>query len=593
MINLKKQALPILSTIIAIAITLMLVLLYVCNVNRGYNLSDEGFYLLNGLYPADSKSVLTMFGYYLYFVMFISSSVVFLRLFTFIVGVIVIIGLCWSFCKFYLRKPDIVELILLICASVCTFCVSWMFPTLPNYNSFTVMGATLFIALCLFIFYKDESSRYISFLLLGFIVVFVFLNKFPVGVILFILGLIVCAIRGYIQKQLIFIFSCYILGILIHLLSFFIFIQPLEIFIKQFQNGMVSMKIMDSGHDLSSISKYMNQVWELLFYSYKKYQIIIYSLCIFKLSTLWFKKIAKFQNFFLVGLLCVFFALSFHVSNDWSIERFKAITEFYVSLIIFLVMIFCFNLDKKLFVNFDFYKVIKLLLLLLLFCMPILTVIGTNNSITMQILLSIFLWIPIIFFISNELLLVTGIVFRYLLIIGLTITSASYAMFHLMEIPYGLYGTMFQQNNKININGSLLFVDDTTKYIVNTTKEQLNKCGFKASDYLVSLTDVPGLTYAVSARSPSCSWYFGMYSGVDKFTKFCLNLSPEVTSPFILLDSFVGQQNEFSESQMGNYFKNFKNRYELCGEVKNIPTDGGSCCKAPIGNIKIYKPKIN
>lgn len=592
-IHFKKYVLPLLSTTIAITTTLVLALLYIYNVNRGYSLSDEGFYLLKGMYPDDSKSGVAVFGYYLHFIMLISHNIIFLRLFTFIVSLIIIIGLCRLFCKIYLMKIDFIELILLICTSICTFCISWMFPTTPSYNSFTVIGATLFITLCLFIFSKAERCSYISFVLFGFVVAFVFLNKFSAGIILLIFGIIICAIKGYRINKLILIFVCFILGILVHVASFFIFIQPLNIFIKQFHNGMVSMKIMDSGHDLSLISKYVGQIGDLLVYSYKKYQLIIYSLFIFKILTIVFKKLVQYQKIFLLFLLCLFFALSFHVSNDWSIERFRDIVTFYFSLIIFLSMIMLFNFDKKIFVNWSYFKVIKSILLLFFLFMPIIIAVGTNNDINMQILISIFLWMPIVFFISNEILLFTGVVFRHLLIMWLTLISAYFALFHIVEIPYGFYGNMLKQNNKININGSVLYVDDTTKYILTNTNDQLSKCGFKPSEYIVSLTDVPGLTYAVGGRSPSCPWYFGMYNGVDNFAKFCLSLSPEIKSPFILLDSYVGQQNVFSESQMGNYFSDFSQRYEQCGEVKNIPTDGGSCCKAPISSIKIYRPKIN
>jgi hypothetical protein len=233
---------------------------------------------------------------------------------------------------------------------------------------------------------------------------------------------------------------------------------------------------------------------------------------------------------------------------------------------------------------------IKLLLILLLFCLPFIIALGTANALYMQILLGVFVWMPIVVLLSSQGYKSIVNTFTCATIAGFSLLSTYYSYTTLKEMPYGLYGTLPMQTNLTKIGNSELYVDSTTKYIIDNTRHELNNCGFKSNDFLVSLTDVPGLTYAVGGRSPSCPWYFGLYKGSDKLTEFCLSLSPDIKLPYILLASSTLQVPSFAESQLGAYFKNFSTSYQLCGEVRNIPTQGGACCKVPVDNIKIYKP---
>ncbi|MCE3268410.1 MAG: hypothetical protein K0R49_662 [Burkholderiales bacterium] len=267
------------------------------------------------------------------------------------------------------------------------------------------------------------------------------------------------------------------------------------------------------------------------------------------------------------------------------------LSSFYFSGVVLMFMISLINIFSISWRTLKQNQVIISLVLLLL-CIPFITAIGTANTIYMQILLCIFVWMPVIILLSSVSSKSIMNTFSYFTITGFSLLSTYYAYTILKENPYGLYDSLPQQTHLTKINNSKLYVDSITNYIIENTQHELKKCGFKSNDFLVSLTDLPGLTYAVHARSPSCAWYFGIFKGSDKFTQFCLSLSKEIKSPYILLSSFHGQTPYFTESQLGAYFSNFLTNYQLCGEVKNIPIEGGACCKVSVNDIKIYKPRV-
>ena len=56
--------------------TIALVSYYILNIDRGFNLLDEGFYLLSGANPLDSRQQFTASHYYLHLLMNINILVI-------------------------------------------------------------------------------------------------------------------------------------------------------------------------------------------------------------------------------------------------------------------------------------------------------------------------------------------------------------------------------------------------------------------------------------------------------------------------------------------------------------------------------------
>lgn len=571
------------------ACAISIIIFYFFNINKGFNLLDEGFYLLGGANPLDSRQQFTASHYYLHLLMQISDNIIFLRAFSFTLNVITIITLAISFQQIIKMKNYFNELgvtTLMVCSMISVMSINLMAPSEPNYNNLTISGSIIFYS-CLIQYVMNPSSRsnYIYLFIIGFTAVFVFFNKFTTGLFLLALAFIsysACSYKIRIFNYMSFLFL--VSGAVLHFIIFFNFMQTPYDFFKFTRIGISLMEF--SGHSSHLLLDYCLQIWDFVCFSLKKYQLVIYvTIVLLTLSKYTRLGKLKFIKRYIINIsFILIFILSIKINNILTID----ITSFYFVNIVTLVLISILHIDHS---PSHRFKVSPYeLLVLLLFFFPFLIAVGTNNPIYNQVALSFFLWMPVITILSISNAKIIGDGFKYLPLVGITLLSTYYSLYNFIYKPYGLYDVLEKQTYLTRVGNTNLYLDLTTKNIIENTRSQLNSCGFKPNNYLISLTDVPGLTYAVNARSPYCPWYLGIFVHDGEFIKKCLELTPKINSPYILLDSFTGQNKGFTEDQLDKYFKNFKTTYALCGEIKHIPTTGGDCCKVPISNIKIYKP---
>lgn len=75
-------------------------------------------------------------------------------------------------------------------------------------------------------------------------------------------------------------------------------------------------------------------------------------------------------------------------------------------------------------------------------------------------------------------------------------------------LPHGFAAPLYQQTHKPLENNSLL-VDSLTSEFISGTHTLLHKGDFEPNDYLLALYDLPGLVYLMEGYSPQVIWYFG------------------------------------------------------------------------------------
>lgn len=598
--------------LLTIACSLLVVCYYISHSNQGFNLLDEGFYLLSSAFPVDTRQQLTSFHYYLHGIMQINDNIVFLRVFGLAIPIASSALLAFCFVKVFFQIPqgDVVKratltsrfpyictapvpfskiqlTLLMICAMVTVSSVIFMFPIEPNYNSLALSGTYIFYSLLILLMTQKRRFSSLYWFLLGFIAIFVFFNKFTTGMVLIFLSFIAVWIfkdKKNAVKGGLFLLS----GMILHFVIYFSFMQNWQQFLQMYHFGFQAMKTIQSRHSVLLLIDYYHQMIQLFILSYKKYKIIFYtglSIVVLQKLSLFAEGIGRRTKGFSYGILIVFFILSLKIDPDYGLTRLTSLSAFYFSLILILLLTGIVNLKFSLRKCLKQLNWLPLILMLLLLLLPFIISVGTNNFITIQILLSIGAWIPIIVLLAALQSAILGQSFLYLTVAGISVLSAWYALTNMHAFPYGLYGNLSAQKYLTQVNSSSLYLDANSSYIIEKTREQLKNCGFKPKDYLLGLTDMPGLIYAVEGRSPGCPWYFGLYAGSDKFAKFCLSLAPDTKPAYILLGSYQGQVEGFSESLLKNDFKD----YALCGEVNHIPTEGGVCCKVPLRSLKIFR----
>lgn len=75
-------------------------------------------------------------------------------------------------------------------------------------------------------------------------------------------------------------------------------------------------------------------------------------------------------------------------------------------------------------------------------------------------------------------------------------------------LPHGFAAPLFEQTHKPLDDRSLL-VDSLTSELIAGTHQLLQKGDFEPNDYLLALYDLPGLVYLMDGYSPQVIWYFG------------------------------------------------------------------------------------
>lgn len=574
------------------------VVFYFLHINQGYNLSDEGNILLSGAHPNDVHIRFSSFDYYLNIIMFFNKNIVFLRCFTVAISILILSFFSTSVFKFfYGEKYKFTNTIipyLMLSTMICIMSGTFCYPMEPHYNNLSCIGSILFISILLYMFVKQTSySKYYS-LVLGFIFIFILCNKFSTAFLLLFLFMGGCAVQYYKKQQnttrIIFYFA---LGALIHLGLYIYYLQDLKSIVTSYEYGFQSMQILKSNHDIIKlIIQNTLQCKEFVLMFCFQYKWLIYAFIFLKSIKFFSNKMNIPNKIFHFFFLCIYLISSIKIllKLSFTYERFIQIHVIYFAALMLLLFIFIYNIDYitlKQIIKKDFNEILSALLIMMV---PFMVALGSNNPIMFEIIFSVFIWGAVIVCAAYYNIRYTGQTFGYLLIACICIFATYNGIVSSKNMPFGLNDNLLKQNSKIKIRGSTLYVDAKTAYIINSTREQLIKCGFKNDDYILSLTDVPGLNYAVGARSPSCSWYWGELSGANAYTNFCLRNFKQKNSYFILLAHYPGQSDDFHENNLHGFVGGFPNKYKFCGKVENIPASSGSCCKPQIDQIKIFKP---
>ena len=149
-------------------------------------------------------------------------------------------------------------------------------------------------------------------------------------------------------------------------------------------------------------------------------------------------------------------------------------------------------------------------LIALLLPLPLLAALGTNNSLTIQIVLHLAPWFACLWLLADWAREGPA---RW----WLHAVRIAAAMVAVIEVgraqfinPYRIPGGMAAQKVAFSsriVNGRGMLVDSATVQLVESTRDLLDRNGFRPGDPVIALFDLPGLVYLVGARSPVLPWY--------------------------------------------------------------------------------------
>jgi len=197
--------------------------------NKGYDLTDNGYYLISALYPQDIKVSMSSFGLYVNLLSKLNHSMIFLRVSSILLNLISVSFLVYAFLNFFINlkiksplfsqnsaspngvspngvspngvspngvspngvEPNGVPISLFICVVSFVFifsCFQFKIPLDLNYNSLSAYFSYLLLGSLFIALKKIEEAKSIKVILtiIGFIIANIFFIKFTTGILLFI-----------------------------------------------------------------------------------------------------------------------------------------------------------------------------------------------------------------------------------------------------------------------------------------------------------------------------------------------------------------------------------------------------------------------
>jgi hypothetical protein len=144
------------------------------------------------------------------------------------------------------------------------------------------------------------------------------------------------------------------------------------------------------------------------------------------------------------------------------------------------------------------------LVMLLLLLMPLVSMVGTGTSLAVSASAYLVPWFGIL-----GLLLVkhfTRSLGPAIVLLGVMIIGA-FTYFHFTQ-PFRLNATINQQQVPLTVSNEEILVDSTLAAFVISTKAVLQQKGIPNGYPIVALHNLPGLVYLVGGYSPATPWYF-------------------------------------------------------------------------------------
>ncbi|WP_206599862.1 hypothetical protein [Hymenobacter glacialis] len=201
-----------------------------------------------------------------------------------------------------------------------------------------------------------------------------------------------------------------------------------------------------------------------------------------------------------------------------------------------------------------------------LFSLPFLASLGTINDLRLNLLIDVGSWFAL-------LLLISGIQARYLpvWIVSLLLLvpvgwAAGQIAWGTLINPYGLKQPMSKQTVPLRTAGfsTTLLVDSATATFFTQFTRLLTQNGFHPGDPMITLYDAPGLAYASGGISPGMGWYFS-----HRDVRNCHGLDVTklaITKSYIVTTQPIGEIMQKCLNDKGVYFPEY---YRLVGSLSS------------------------
>ena len=522
------------------AVLVYLLFTLMLNSSRGFDITDESFYVLWASQPEHVLASTSQFGYYTRLLYLISGkSIAVFR----ILGVLSLLGAAWFFSVALDRywnfasgqvfnTRDRWKVITLISISTLAYYRFWLIT--PSYNwlaliSCFIVGAGLLRATTEN-YYDRGLSRPKSWMLMDGLIVglgggLAFMAKPTSALVLALTALFWVGVHSRRCKLKLFFLAAICASCLFLLMHAMVFKGGIIPYFFQLRDGLEFGRILGGGHSIGSLfwqavdnfRQIPAKVFRLTPSGFMLFPIVL-------LSVWWMKRRGQETNAILVHsifpvIFCLFIWYRLWKTGQWSLSGigFGGIA-FSLVLVLSAWLTLCAfkqRLGEKRFIAFRRLVVINVLLFMLAFAQAF----GTNNLIVRQMS---FAYV----FLATGALYTAFWIDKYVdrVVLGniipvLISVSVLMVLIHAFNHPYRLPGNIDSQVVKSSflLGNGFLDVDTPTAAYISDLKRVAQEAGWKAGKPLIDLTGgSPGATVILGARIMGRPWLMGGYKGSNE-----------------------------------------------------------------------------
>ncbi|TAK42787.1 MAG: hypothetical protein EPO27_16185 [Betaproteobacteria bacterium] len=222
----------------------------------------------------------------------------------------------------------------------------------------------------------------------------------------------------------------------------------------------------------------------------------------------------------------------------------------------------------------------EFLILATLLVVPALASIGSSNRMGAGISMCLAAWIFLLFLLSHRLSspasrvpAVAGVIFCLL--------SAGQVASAFLVSPYRLATGILEQTDSVDLaRGGKMLVDTQTAKFWTDMQSAGKRCGLRRDTYILGFFDVPGVVFALAGRSPGVPWYSSGVAHAKEFAEFVLSRTDHSRLERAWILSSARAREQFPD--LARFNVDFPNGFELCGSAY-WPQEHG--------NIQLWKPR--
>ncbi len=558
--------------------------------DRGFDVSDEGLYLITAQYPSDVKAFPSAsYAYLALLFRAVGCNIVKFRIAAIVLTAASGAVLFWGLMRILKSADSRLEEVLPGMSAVSLSGVgallyyAWGLCT-PSYNFLNAFALTLSAGLILLALSTGAATplrRRMEagcFLGAGFCSGMSFFSRFPAGVSSIVLYAILLLVwsgePGGQRAEKVKHVGLLAVGLGLLVLFHFAFIQSFAEWWSVLLSGIHVTTALQSGHGLSSFSRYGQELKALLQSPiYDFWPAFLLLLSGFALTEIVRRRGWGGRRPLVAVMLAVFLVTAF-LSYLKGLHRggipfvYGVMTFYFMWLALLLCCLglsaWCWREEIR---QMDGRPWRKMFLVVgLLVALPFVGAVGTGNAITSGAIFCMAPWLGGLLLLLVFVASLCGT--RWIVTTGAAVIG-TFAFVQIVSaglcFPYRLNGGVLRQivPTEIGSPPTMILLDPATSEFFKTLRNVAAANGFKTGDDVLAFHNKPGIVFALGGRSPGLQWYFSGYLGARTANEMGLSLAqPERLNKAFILE---GLDSPDAMPDLQRFGLRFPEDYRLCG----------------------------